>query len=201
MGATDLGGLVIKAVIRRAGIAETDVNEVIMGQVLPCGYGQNPAKQAAVKAGLPWEVECHHRQQGLRFRPQGRHAGGPGHPAGGCRRGGGRRHGKHEHGPLLPGESPVGLPHGAGQLEDHMVHDGLWDIVNDFHMGISNELCSEKYGIDPRRPGPLRRRVLPPGPGGHRSRAFKDEIMPVEIPQRKGDPVIFDTDECPGKPL
>jgi acetyl-CoA C-acetyltransferase len=58
IGATELGGLVIREAVRRAGIRDADVNEVIMGQVLPCGYGQNPARQAAVKAGLPWEAEC-----------------------------------------------------------------------------------------------------------------------------------------------
>ena len=83
------------------------------------------------------------------------------------------------------------------KIEDHMVHDGLWDIVNDFHMGISNELCSERYNItredQDQYAAESYRRVLEAISAGR----FKDEIVPVEIPQRKGDPVIFDQDECP----
>jgi acetyl-CoA C-acetyltransferase len=86
---------------------------------------------------------------------------------------------------------------GPGKLEDHMVHDGLWDIVNDFHMGISNELCSEKYDISredqDRYAEESYRRTLE----AIRNGRFKDEIVSVEIPRRKGDPVIFDQDECP----
>jgi acetyl-CoA C-acetyltransferase len=86
---------------------------------------------------------------------------------------------------------------GPGKLEDHMVHDGLWDIVNDFHMGISNELCSERYDISredqDRYAAESYRRTLEAVRNGR----FKDEIVPVEIPQRKGDPVMFDQDECP----
>jgi acetyl-CoA C-acetyltransferase len=86
---------------------------------------------------------------------------------------------------------------GPGKLEDHMVHDGLWDIVNDFHMGVSNELCSEKYDISRKDQDQYAaesyRRTLE----AIRNGRFKDEIVPVEIPQRKGDPVIFDQDECP----
>jgi len=85
---------------------------------------------------------------------------------------------------------------GPGTLEDHMVHDGLWDIVNDFHMGMSNELCSEKYNVSredqDRFAVESYRRAVEAIQAGQ----FKDEIVPVEIPQRKGDPIIFDTDEC-----
>jgi acetyl-CoA C-acetyltransferase len=86
---------------------------------------------------------------------------------------------------------------GPGKLEDHMVHDGLWDIVNDFHMGVSNELCSEKYNISredqDRYAAESYRRTLE----AIRTGRFKDEIVPVEVPQRKGNPVVFDQDECP----
>ncbi|MBN2419491.1 MAG: acetyl-CoA C-acyltransferase, partial [Deltaproteobacteria bacterium] len=84
-----------------------------------------------------------------------------------------------------------------GQLIDHMVHDGLWDVVNDFHMGMSNEYCSEKYNVSredqDRFADESYRRALEAIKSGR----FRDEIMPVAIPQRKGDPKIFDTDECP----
>jgi acetyl-CoA C-acetyltransferase len=86
---------------------------------------------------------------------------------------------------------------GPGKIEDHMLHDGLWDIVNDFHMGMSNELCSEKWEMDRESQDKFAaesyRRTLKAISEGR----FKDEIMPVEIPQRKGDPVIFSEDECP----
>jgi acetyl-CoA C-acetyltransferase len=86
---------------------------------------------------------------------------------------------------------------GSGSLQDHMVHDGLWDIVNDFHMGISNDLCSEKYNVSredqDRYAAESYRRTLEAIKAGK----FKDEIMPVEIPQRKGDPILFAQDECP----
>jgi acetyl-CoA C-acetyltransferase len=86
---------------------------------------------------------------------------------------------------------------GDGTLRDHMVHDGLWDIVNDFHMGISNELCSEKYGVSredqDRYAAESYRRTLAAIEVGK----FKDEILPVSIPQRKGEPILFSQDECP----
>jgi len=86
---------------------------------------------------------------------------------------------------------------GPGKLQDHMLHDGLWDVVNDFHMGISNELCSERYNVtredqDRYADESYRRALAAIGAG-----RFEDQIVPVEIPQRKGDPVIFKTDECP----
>jgi acetyl-CoA C-acetyltransferase len=92
-----------------------------------------------------------------------------------------------------------GFRMGNGTLHDHMVHDGLWDIVNDFHMGISNDLCSEKYGVSredqDRYAAESYRRTLESIGSGR----FKDEIAPVSIPQRKGDPLIFSQDECPRK--
>jgi len=86
---------------------------------------------------------------------------------------------------------------GQGVLKDHMINDGLWDIVNDFHMGISNDLCSEKYNVtredQDRYAAESYRRVFESINTGK----FEDEILPVEIPQRKGDPVLFKQDECP----
>jgi acetyl-CoA C-acetyltransferase len=99
--------------------------------------------------------------------------------------------------PYFLEKARFGYRMGPGKLQDHMVHDGLWDIVNDFHMGISNDLCSEKYDVSredqDRYAAESYRRTLEAINAGK----FKDEIMPVEIPQRKGDPVIFDQDECP----
>jgi acetyl-CoA C-acetyltransferase len=86
---------------------------------------------------------------------------------------------------------------GPGQLKDSMVHDGLWDHVNDFHMGISNELCSEKYNISREQQDRFADQSYQRSMASVENGLFKEEIMPIEIRQRKGDPKVFDTDECP----
>jgi acetyl-CoA C-acetyltransferase len=197
LGATRLGALVIAEAVRRAGIAKTAVDEVIMGQVLPCGYGQNPARQAAVQAGMPWEVECltinkvcGSALKSVMLAAQAIQLGDADVVvAGGM-----------ENMSLAPyylEKARFGYRMGAGQLQDHMVHDGLWDIVNDFHMGISNDLCSQKYGVSredqDRYAAESYRRALAAIAGGR----FKDEILPVAVPQRKGEPRVFAQDECP----
>jgi acetyl-CoA C-acetyltransferase len=197
MGGTQLGALVIEEAINRAGIPKKEVNEAIMGMVLPCGYGQNPAKQAAVKADLPWETECFTINKvcgsGLKavmLAAQAIQAGDADVVvAGGME--------NMSMAPYYLEKARFGYRMGSSVLQDHMVHDGLWDIVNDFHMGISNDLCSEKYNVSredqDRYAAESYRRTLEAINAGK----FKDEIMPVEIPQRKGDPVLFDQDECP----
>ena len=197
IGATQLGALVIEEAIRRAGIPKKDVNEAIMGMVLPCGYGQNPAKQAAVKADLPWETECFTVNKvcgsGLKSVMLAAQAIQLGDAdivvAGGME--------NMSMAPYYLEKARFGYRMGPGKLQDHMVHDGLWDIVNDFHMGISNDLCSEKYDVSredqDRYAAESYRRTLEAISAGK----FKDEIMPVEIPQRKGDPLRFEQDECP----
>lgn len=197
IGATQLGAIVIQEAVRRAGIAKTDVNEAIMGMVLPCGYGQNPAKQAAVKAGMPDEVECFTINKvcgsGLKSIMLAAQAIQVGDAdvvvAGGME--------NMSMAPYYLEKARFGYRMGDGKLNDHMVHDGLWDIVNDFHMGISNELCSEKYSVSredqDRYAAESYQRTLTAMATGK----FKDEIVPVPIPQRKGEPVLFSQDECP----
>ncbi len=197
MGATDLGAAVIEAAVKKAGIEKETVNEVIMGQVLPCGYGQNPAKQAAVKAAMPWETECitinkvcGSALKSVMLAAQAVQVGDADVVvAGGM-----------ENMSLAPyylEKARFGYRMGPDKLQDHMVHDGLWDIVNDFHMGISNELCSEKYNISredqDRYAAESYRRTLNAVEKGK----FESEIVPVEVPQRKGDPLLFSRDECP----
>jgi acetyl-CoA C-acetyltransferase len=197
IGATQLGGLVIAEAIKRAGIEKRSVNEVMMGMVLPCGYGQNPAKQAAVAAGMPWEVECltvnkvcGSALKTVMLAAQAIQLGDADVVvAGGME--------NMSMAPYYLEKARSGYRMGPGVLQDHMVHDGLWDIVNDFHMGISNDLCSEKYGVN-REAQDLYaaesyRRTLQSISSGR----FEDEIVPVEIPRRKGDPVLFRQDECP----
>jgi acetyl-CoA C-acetyltransferase len=197
MGATQLGALVIEAALNRAGIQKNVVDEAIMGMVLPCGYGQNPAKQAAVKAELPWETECFTINKvcgsGLKAVMLAAQAIQTGDAdvvvAGGME--------NMSMAPYYLEKARSGYRMGAGVIQDHMVHDGLWDIVNDFHMGISNDLCSEKYNVSredqDHYAAESYRRTLAAIDAGK----FKDEIMPVEIPRRRGEPVLFDRDECP----
>jgi acetyl-CoA C-acetyltransferase len=197
IGATQLGALVIEAALNRAGIQKNVVNEAIMGMVLPCGYGQNPAKQAAVKADLPWETECFTINKvcgsGLKAVMLAAQAIQTGDAdvvvAGGME--------NMSKAPYYLEKARAGYRMGAGVIQDHMVHDGLWDIVNDFHMGISSDLCSEKYNVSredqDQYAAESYRRTL----GAIDAGKFKDEIMPVQIPQRRGDPVMFDRDECP----
>jgi len=196
IGATQLGAIAIEEAVRRAGIEKSVVNEVIMGQVLPCGYGQNPAKQAAVKAGMPWEAECFtvnkvcgSALKTVMLAAQAVQVGDADVVvAGGME--------NMSMAPYYLEKARFGYRMGAGQLIDTMIHDGLWDIVNDFHMGMSNELCSEKYNVtredQDRFAAESYIRTLKSISDGR----FKNEIVPVEIPQRKGDPKIFDTDEC-----
>jgi acetyl-CoA C-acetyltransferase len=197
LGATQLGALVIEEAINRAGIPKKAVNEAIMGMVLPCGYGQNPAKQAAVKADLPWEAECFTVNKvcgsGLKSVMLAAQAIQVGDAdivvAGGME--------NMSMAPYFLEKARFGYRMGPAKMQDHMFHDGLWDIVNDFHMGISNDLCSEKYKVSredqDRYAAESYRRTLAAINAGK----FQDEIMPVEIPQRKGDAVVFEQDECP----
>ncbi len=197
VGATKLGAIVIEEAIQRAGIRKEDVDEVIMGNVLPCGYGQNPAKQSAIMAGMPWEVGaltinkvCGSSLKAVMLAAQAIAAGDADVVvAGGME--------SMSMAPYYLEKARFGYRMGTGKIEDHMVHDGIWDIVNNFHMGISNELCSEKYGItremQDRHAAESYRRAL----AAIREGRFKDEIVPVMVPQRKGGTVAFDTDECP----
>ncbi|BBO90330.1 acetyl-CoA C-acetyltransferase [Desulfosarcina ovata] len=197
IGATDLGAIVIEEAIRRAGIEKNDVNEVLMGQVLPCGYGQNPAKQAAVKAGMPWEAEaitvnkvCGSALKTVMLGAQAIQLGDADIVVAGGMENMSRA-------PYYLEKARFGYRMGPGQLQDSMVHDGLWDVVNDFHMGMSNELCSERYQVSredqDRFAAESYRRAMESITSGR----FDAEIVPVPIPQRKGEPKLFARDECP----
>ena len=197
IGATDLGAHVIKEAIKRAGIDQEEVNECIMGMVLPCGYGQNPGKLAAVKAGLHWDVEsitvnkvCGSSLKAVMLATQAIQCGDADVVvAGGME--------NMSMAPYYMDKARFGLRMGPGKIEDHMVHDGLWDVINDFHMGMSNELSSEKWEISREDQDEFAARSYVRANAAVAEGRFKDEIVPVEIPQRKGDPKIFDTDECP----
>ncbi len=196
IGATKLGALVIEEAVKRAGIAKEQVNEVIMGQVLPCGYGQNPAKQAAVQAGMPEEVEaltinkvCGSGLKAVMLAAQAIQCGDAEVVvAGGME--------NMSMAPYFLKKARFGYRMGEDKIHDHMVHDGLWDHVNDFHMGISNELCSERYQVSredqDRYAAESYRRTLAAQAAGK----FDQEIMTVLVPQRKKDSLQFSKDEC-----
>ncbi len=196
MGATDLGAHVIKEAVKRAGIDDKQVNECIMGMVLPCGYGQNPGKLAAVKAGLPWEVEsitinkvCGSSLKAVMLAAQAIQCGDADVVvAGGME--------NMSMAPYYMDKARWGHRMGPGKIEDHMVHDGLWDVINDFHMGMSNELCCEKWDVSRQVQDEYAAQSYIRANASIAGDRFKDEIVPVEIPQRRGDSLIFDTDEC-----
>lgn len=197
IGATKLGALVIEEAVRRSKIAKEQVDEAIMGIVLPCGYGQNPAKQAAVQAGMPWEVECISVNKvcgsSLKAIMLAAQAIALGDAdvivAGGME--------NMSSAPYYLEKARFGYRMGPAQIQDHMVHDGLWDIVNDFHMGISNELCSEKYNVTREDQDRYAEQTYKRAVKSIAEGVFDDEIVPVPVPQRKGDPVMFSRDECP----
>jgi acetyl-CoA C-acetyltransferase len=197
IGATDLGALVIREAVRRAGIEDKEINECIMGMVLPCGYGQNPGKLAAVKAGLLWDVEsitvnkvCGSSLKAVMLAAQAVQCGDAEVViAGGME--------NMSMAPYYMDKARFGFRMGPGKIEDHMVHDGLWDVINDFHMGMSNELCCEKWKVSRLDQDEFAAESYKRALAAMASGRFKDEIVPVKVPQRKGEPKLFDTDECP----
>lgn len=199
MGGTDLGALVIKESIGRAGIAGADVDECIMGMVLPCGYGQNPGKQAALKAGLPDEVEaitvnkvCGSSLKSVMLAAQAIQCGDAEVVvAGGME--------NMSMAPYYLEKARWGHRMGPGTLQDHMLHDGLWDVVNDFHMGMSNELICEKWEVSREEQDRFAEQSYNRALRSIKDGIFDSQIAPVPLPQRQGDPVIFDTDECPAE--
>lgn len=195
-GATDLGAHVITEVVSRAGIDPKEVNECIMGMVLPCGYGQNPAKQAAIKSVLPEEVEaitvnkvCGSSLKTVMLAAQAIQCGDADViVAGGME--------NMSMAPYYMEKARWGHRMGPGKIEDHMVHDGLWDIVNDFHMGMTNELICENWQVSREEQDRFAAESYARAIAAQKAGAFKEQITPLTISSRKGD-VFFDTDECP----
>ncbi len=199
VGAVELGATVISEALRRAGVSPSQVDEVIMGNVLQAGLGQNPARQAAIKAGLPVDVPALTINKvcgsGLKAINLGAASIMLGDAkivvAGGM-----------ENMSQAPYTTPAarwGQRMGHGKVIDTMIVDGLWCAFNDYHMGITAENIASDFSLDRESQDELaaesQRRAIEAIEAGR----FKDEIVPVKIPQRKGDPVIFDTDEFPRK--
>src|ERR687897_114602 len=193
--ASDLGGLVIRKVLERAGVKPEQVSEVIMGQVLAAGVGQNPARQAAIKAGLPEMIPAMTINKvcgsGLKAAMLGAQAIAHGDSdivvAGG-----------QESMSLSPHAlmgSRDGFRMGDAKLVDTMIVDGLWDVYNQYHMGVTAENVAKAHGIDRAAQDALALASQQKALAALEAGKFKDEIVPVTIPQKKGDPLVFDADE------
>ena len=197
IGATDLGAIVIGEAVRRAGIDKKLIDECIMGMVLPCGYGQNPAKQAAIKAELPQEVEaftvnkvCGSSLKSAMLAAQAIQCGDAEVVvAGGME--------SMSLAPYYLEKARWGHRMGPGRIEDHMLHDGLWDVVNDFHMGMSNELICEKWQVSREDQDRFAEESYRRAVRSVKEGVFMDEIVPVPIPRKKGEVEMFAVDECP----
>ena len=193
--ASELGALVIKEVLARAGVKPDQVDEVIMGQVLTAGVGQNPARQAVIKAGLPVTVPAMTINKvcgsGLKAVMLAAQAIANGDAeivvAGGQENMSASPH-------VMQG-SRDGFRMGDAKIIDSMIVDGLWDVYNQYHMGITAENVAKEYGIDRAQQDKFAYASQQKAAAAQDAGRFKDEIVPVVIPQRKGDPIVFDTDE------
>ncbi|AJC16854.1 acetyl-CoA C-acetyltransferase [Pandoraea sputorum] len=195
VAAPDLGAIVIDEVLKRAKLKGEDISEVIMGQVLTAGSGQNVARQASIKAGLPSMVPAMTINKvcgsGLKAVMLAANAITAGEAdivvAGGQENMSAAPH-------VLPG-SRDGFRMGDAKLIDTMIVDGLWDVYNQYHMGITAENVAKEYGITREMQDAFAAASQNKAEAAQKAGRFDAEIVPVSIPQRKGDPVVFNTDE------
>ncbi len=193
--ATQLGGFVIKEALQRAGISGELVNEVYMGNVLSANLGQAPARQASLFAGIPETVPCTTINKvcasGMKSIIIGAQTILNGHNqvivAGGMESMSNAPH-------YLPAMRN-GMKLGHSQVVDGMIKDGLWDVYNDYHMGNAAELCAREYKITREEQDEYAIQSYTRSAQATDAGKFKEEILPIEIPQRKGDPIIMDKDE------
>ncbi|MBR7969607.1 acetyl-CoA C-acetyltransferase, partial [Burkholderia cenocepacia] len=195
VAAPELGATVIRAVLERAGVKPEQVSEVIMGQVLTAGSGQNPARQSLIKAGLPNAVPgmtinkvCGSGLKAVMLAANAIVAG----DAEIVIAGGQENMSASPH--VLPG-SRDGFRMGDAKLVDTMIVDGLWDVYNQYHMGITAENVAKEYGITREEQDAFAALSQNKAEAAQKAGRFNDEIVPVSIPQRKGEPLQFATDE------
>jgi acetyl-CoA C-acetyltransferase len=195
--ATELGAIVIKEALKRAGVSGDQVDEVIMGNILQAGLGQGPARQAAVKAELPYEVPsttinklCGSGLKAVHLAAQAISLGDADIVvAGGME--------NMSLAPYLMPKARTGYRMGDQKVLDSMLTDGLMCAFNNYHMGITAENLAEKYGITREEQDKFAAWSQQKTEAAMNENKFADEIVPVEIPQRKGDPILFDRDEFP----
>ncbi len=195
IAATDLGALVIKEVLARAKLDPALVGEVIMGQVLAAGAGQNPARQALMKAGLPKEVPgltinavCGSGLKAVMLAAQAVAWGDSEIVVAGGQE-------NMSAAPHVLNNSRDGQHMGDWKMVDSMIVDGLWDVYNQYHMGVTAENVAKAHHIDRAAQDALALASQQKAAAAQEAGKFKDEIVPVHIPQKKGDPLVFDADE------
>jgi acetyl-CoA C-acetyltransferase len=195
--APELGAMVVREAVRRAGVDPGRVDEVIMGNVLSAGLGQAPARQAAIKGGLPPKVGaltinkvCGSGLKAVMLAAQGVATGDTDIVvAGGME--------SMSNAPYLLPKAREGMRLGHGELIDSMVHDGLWEAYEDYHMGCCGEIVSETYGVTRAQQDAFALESHRKAIAAIEAGKFKDEILPVPIPSKKGDAVTFAVDESP----
>jgi acetyl-CoA C-acetyltransferase len=195
--AQELGAAVIRQLLAKTGLKGDQVDEVIIGQVLTAGSGQNPARQAAILAGLPHEVPamtlnklCGSGLKALHLGVQAIRCGDAEVIIAGGQ----------ENMSLAPYILPAartGMRMGHAKALDSLIHDGLTDAFNDYHMGVTAENLVEKYGLTREQQDAFAAASQQKAAAAIEAGRFKDEITPILLPQRKGDPIAFDTDEGP----
>lgn len=197
--AVELGSTAIKGALEQAGVKAEQVDEVIMGNVLQAGIGQNPARQAQIKAGIPVTSSaltinkvCGSGMKAVHLAMQAILAGDSEIVvAGGME--------SMSKAPYVLRNARDGFKMGDQKLIDSMINDGLWCAFNDYHMGITAENVAEKYEVTREQQDEFSAWSQQKAVQAIEDGKFKDEIIPVVIPQRKGDPIVFDTDEFPKK--
>jgi acetyl-CoA C-acetyltransferase len=199
LSATQLGAVVVREAVKRAGVSSDQVDECIMGNVLPAGLGQNPARQAAIFGGLSPATGamtinkvCGSGLKAVALAAQAVQTGNSSIVvAGGME--------SMTNAPYLLPQARKGYRLGNGKVIDSMVHDGLWDIYNDYHMGITGENVAEKYGITREEQDEFAVNSHRKAIAAWKECRFKSQIVPVELPaKKKGEaPVLFEKDESP----
>jgi acetyl-CoA C-acetyltransferase len=193
--APKLGSIVIKEAVDRAGLKPKDIDEVIMGCVVSAGLGQNVARQAAIAAGIPYEVGSFHvdkvcgsslkavvlATQAIKLGDADCIVAGGMESMSNC--------------PYLLDKARFGYRLFDGKIIDSMVHDGLWDVYNDFHMGLTGEVIAERNNITRKDCDEFAASSHQKAEKATTNGSYKDEIVPIEIKQKKKDPIIFDKDE------
>lgn len=197
VSATDLGAAVIKALLAQTQLAPEQVDEVILGQVLTAGAGQNPARQTALKAGLPYSVPaltinkvCGSGLKALHLAAQAIACGDAEVVIAGGQE-------NMSQAPYVMPAARTGQRMGHGKLIDTMIQDGLWDAFNDYHMGITAENLAERYSISREQQDAFAAASQAKAAAALASNRFAEEITPILIPSRKGEPLEFKVDEQP----
>ena len=193
--ATDLGAMVVREAVKRAGVKSEEVDEVIMGCVIQAGLGQNPARQAALRGGLPNTVSavtvnkvCGSGLKAVMMAAQGVQLGDTEIVvAGGME--------SMSNAPYLLPKAREGYRLGHGTIVDSAINDGLWCAFDDQHMGCTGEVVSERFHVSRAEQDEYALNSHRKASAAITSGKFKDEILPIEIAQRKGAPIVFDTDE------